>query len=80
MPGQYRKHLPKLYLVKENSRLGATALPSMAKVNVGPCFTWQEEKNGRNGRRNREIGVDRVNKAFVHGAPALPTELNGRPG
>ena len=39
MPGQYRKHLPKLCLVKENSRLGATALPLMAKENVVPSFT-----------------------------------------
>lgn len=39
MPGQYRKHLPKLYLVKENSRLGDTALPLMARVKVGPSFT-----------------------------------------
>lgn len=38
IPGQYRKHLPKLYLVKENSRLGARALPLMSKVNVGPSF------------------------------------------
>lgn len=38
MPGLYRKHLPKLNLVKENSRVGATALPLMAQVNVGPCF------------------------------------------
>jgi len=39
MPGQYRKHLPKLNLVKENSRPGATAPPLMSKVNVGPSFT-----------------------------------------
>lgn len=27
MPGLYRKHLPKLNLVKENSRQGSTAVP-----------------------------------------------------
>lgn len=39
MPVRYKKCLPKLYFMKENSTLGATALPLMEKVNVGPSFT-----------------------------------------
>lgn len=62
MAGLYRKHLPKLYLLKENSRLGATALPSMANVNVGPCFTWQNETRERNKGEGEEWSKPRKKK------------------
>lgn len=57
MPGPYRKHLPKLNFVKENSRTGATALPLTVKINVGPCFTLREEMRDRPNKRQ---GVETV--------------------